>query len=498
MTGTDDRRRGLAAAVVCLVTVVAFETMSVATIMPRVRADVGGLSLYGWAFSGLALGQVLGIVLAGAWVDRDNPAKPMAVGLGVYAVGLLVSGIADSMFVVVVGRVLQGYGAGSVPAVGYACVGRGFPEDRRARVFAWMASAWVVPALVGPAIAAWVAVHVGWRWVFLGLIPVVAIVGVPALRPIAALGRVAGSTAPVGADAADAAGGGHRRTVGLALVAVVGTGVALASLDAPAVTVAVVGFSAGLVALGLAFRSLTPPGTLRLSRGLGATVATRGLLTFSFLGADAYIALALTDVRGTSTLFAGVVLSSAALTWTTGAWIGARTIGDVGPRRLVVTGIALVPVGIAGIAAVVSTSVSVWWAVPAWLVGGLGIGLAYAALSQAVLMAAEPRRMGAAASALQLSDVLGVALGTGLGGALVAIADRRGVAVDGSTVHAGVLMAWGITAAVAVVGIWAASRMTGLRAPSAAVEERGDDAVGVVREVAAEGAGGPPPHTVGG
>lgn len=490
----SDARRGLAAAVVCLVTVVAFETMSVATIMPDVRADVGGLSLYGWAFSGLALGQVLGIVLVGAWVDRDNPARPMLVGLVVYAVGLAVSGAATSMLVVVVGRVLQGYGAGAVPAVAYVCVGRGFPEERRAKVFAWMATAWVLPALIGPAVAGFVSHQVGWRWVFLGLIPVVVLIGVPALRPIAALGRPtpgSGAPAPGAADA--------RRSIGLAAIAVVGTGVALASLDQASPVLAAVGFVAGATVLGGAFRRVAPPGTLRLSRGLGATVAARGLLTFSFLGADAYIALALTDVRGTSTVFAGVVLSSAALTWTAGSWIGARTISTVGPRRLVVTGVSIVPIGIAGLAAVVSTSVSPWWAIVAWLVGGLGIGLAYAALSQAVLLAAEPERMGAAASALQLSDVLGVALGTGIGGALIAIADRRGITVDGSTVHAGVLAAWAVTSIVGVVGVWSASRMTGLRAPgSAPGSAPGHDVVDDAVDASADLGGGQAEHPVGG
>ena len=124
MTSTIDTRaerrsgnNGLAAALVCLVTVVAFETMSVATIMPKVLADIGGLGLYGWAFSGLALGEVMGIVIAGTWTDRVNPVRPILVGLVVYSIGLVISGLANDMLVVVIGRVLQGYGSGTVPAV---------------------------------------------------------------------------------------------------------------------------------------------------------------------------------------------------------------------------------------------------------------------------------------------------------------------------------------------------------------------------------------------
>ena len=116
-------------------------------------------------------------------------------------------------------------------------------------------------------------------------------------------------------------------------------------------------------------------------------------------------------------------------------------------------------IGIAAMAAVVHSSVNPWWAVGAWLVGGLGIGLAYAPLTQAVISAADPAQLGAATSALQLSDVLGFALGTGLGGALVALADHHAVEVGSSTVHAGVLMVFAVTAAVGVLGIVASRRM---------------------------------------
>lgn len=444
--------RSLAAALVCLVTVVAFETMSVATIMPDVKADIGGISLYGWAFSGLALGEVMGIVLAGSWADRANPARPIMVGLTVYTAGLVVSGTANSMIVVVVGRVLQGFGAGTVPAVAYVCVGRGFAEDERARVFAWMSTAWVVPSLVGPGAAGLISRHAGWRMVFLGLIPIVLGVGALALRPIGALGRPAVTSDP-GTPTA-------RRTVLLAATAVAGTGVALGGLQSTSVPLLAVLVVGGGGVLVWAFRQITPVGTLRVAPGLPAAVAVRGMLTFGFLGADAFVALALTNVRGTSTQFAGLVLSSAAFTWTAGSWTSARAIARVGPRRLVGVGLMFVTIGVGAMAAVVSTDVSPWFAVGAWMIGGLGIGLAYSPLSQAAISAADPGRLGAATSALQLSDVLGFALGTGLGGALVAIAEKRSIAIDGSRVFAGVSMVWAVTGLVAVVGALSSRRMT--------------------------------------
>lgn len=463
---SDERRSGnaLAAALVCLVTVVAFETMSVATVMPKVLDDLGGLNVYGWAFSGLALGEVMGIVIAGMWCDRANPARPIIVGLSVYVAGLVVSGLAPSMMIVVAGRVLQGFGSGTVPAVAYVSVGRGFAESERPRVFAWMSTAWVVPAMVGPSAAGALAQAVGWRWVFLGLIPVVVGVGALAVAPIRRLGS------PV-RDSIDEAGAAVR-TIRLALAAVLGTAVALGALQFRSPAAMAVGLAVGLAVLGSAFVRIAPAGTLTLRRGVPATVAARGLLTCSFLGADAFVALALNRVRHMSIRDAGIVLSSAAITWTIGSWYSARRIESVGPRRLIVGGFGFVIAGIGAMAAVISTDVNPWWAIGAWMVGGLGIGLAYAPLTQAVISSSDPSRIGAATSALQLSDVLGFALGTGLGGALVEFADRYGWTVSSasvasasdssvaaSSVLAGVLAVFAFTAAAGVVGTVAAGRV---------------------------------------
>ena len=91
-------------------------------------------------------------------------------------------------WLLVVARVVQGLGAGTVPAVAYACIGRSYPPSARPRMFAVLSTAWVVPALVGPALAGVVARGLGWRWVFLGLLPLVAIAAVMTLPALFRIG----------------------------------------------------------------------------------------------------------------------------------------------------------------------------------------------------------------------------------------------------------------------------------------------------------------------
>ncbi len=406
-------RRLLTVGLILLVTLVASEALAVATVMPQVERDLGDLGLYGWVFSGFFLGNLVGIVVSGRACDRMRPVVPFAVGLVLFVSGLILAGSATSMPMLVAARVFQGIGAGALPAVAYVCIGRQYPAESRPRMFALLSTAWVVPSLIGPSAAAVVGSHFGWKWVFLGLVPVVVVCGAVVIRAVA---RV--ETPPN-----DDPGGSSLRD---ALLVAAGAGLALAGLDQVRWVVMVPMTAIG-VAVGLtAFRRLTPPGTLRARPGLPAAVLVRGILTFSFFQADAYVPLTLTSVRGAATIVGGLALTASSVFWTVGSWVQERRIGRAGPRPLVGGGMLFVGLGIALLMVTVLHGVPVGLGVVAWGVAGLGIGVAYSPLSVTALAEAEPGQEGAATAALQLSDVLGVALGTGIGGVIIGAGHRAG------------------------------------------------------------------------
>ncbi|MDP9074675.1 MAG: MFS transporter, partial [Actinomycetota bacterium] len=182
-------RRALSVGLVMTITVIASEALSVVTIMPLVARDLGGLRLYGWVFSAFMLTSMVGIVAAGRQADRRGPAQPYIAGLVLFGAGLVVAGLAPNMLVLVLGRALQGLGAGAIPAVAYVAIGRSLPDRVRPRMMAVLATAWVLPGLFGPAISAEVARQLSWRWVFLGLVPLVVVAGPIALPALVRLGR---------------------------------------------------------------------------------------------------------------------------------------------------------------------------------------------------------------------------------------------------------------------------------------------------------------------
>ena len=450
-------RRRLTAALVLTITLVAFESLAIATVMPVVADDLGGLGLYGWVFAGFFLGSLLGIVLAGRAADRRGTRLPFAAGLALFSVGLVVGGCAVSMPMLVAGRVAQGIGAGVIPAVAYTSVARAYPPDLRPRVFAVFSSAWVVPGLIGPAAASAIAGWTSWRVVFLALLPLVALAAALALPVLS--DRVVAARVDPDADLArsadgprgDSGGADDRRRDAVVLVA--GVAAVLAGLGAHQPALAVVLVVAGAAPAVWAFVRLVPEGTVTLHRGLPAAVATRGLLTFAFFGADAFVSLAVTDAHDAPTWVAGLALTAATLAWTTGAWVQQRVVRTRGPRWLVRRGLALVAVGIAGLIVGLG-SVPVGVIVAAWAVAGLGIGLCYAPISVTVLGTAAPGQEGRASASMQLTDVLGVSLGTGVVGVFVAVGDGRGWATSSS-----LTLGYLVPLAVAVFGVAAASRL---------------------------------------
>jgi MFS family permease len=441
------QHRALTTGLVLTITFMASEALAVVTVMPVAARELGGLRLYGWVFSAYMLGNVVGIVTAGRAADRRGPAVPFVAGVVLFAAGLTVAGLAPTMEVLVGGRVLQGIGAGAVPSVAYASIGRSLPGSLRARMMAVLSTAWVVPGLAGPAVSAEVAHLFGWRWVFLGLLPVVAAAAAMALPALIRLGPPPAGPAHA-PSAGGATGGGRPLAVGIATAA--GAAMVLAGLTLVAGTGAAAGGAAllatGGVIMVVALRRLLPAGTLRARRGLPATIAQRGLLTFTFFGADAYVTLAVTALRHRSPLVAGIAVTGATLSWTAGAWIQARLAATWEGRRLVRTGLVIVLAGIAGMILMLQPGVPLAEGLAAWTVAGLGMGLANAPLSLLMLRLAQPGREGQASASLNLADVLGTALGIGVGGAAVAATAR-------TDLRQGVTCAFAIAAAVGVAAL---------------------------------------------
>jgi MFS family permease len=433
--------RALTAGILLAVTAIACEGMAVSTVLPSVAVSLGGLGDYGWAFSAFMLASLLGAIYAGRSADRNNVISPARLGFASFAAGLVIGGVAPLWPVFLLARAVQGFGAGCLISVAYVAVARGYPEHLRPRLMALLSTAWVVPALVGPAIAGQVAEHASWRWVFVGILPATAVAAWMLLPRLPRL-SMPGSAPP-------AANADRRMLTAVRLTAGVALALFAVSLNVllPSLILGAVGLAIGLPA----FERLLPAGTLRARNGLPAAVCLRGLLAFGFFGAEALIPLGLATSRDVPPSLVGLALTAGALAWVVGSWgqdrAEAASGGSVTQRALrAAVGLLFVLCGIVGAAAViVSPSLPVELVVAAWALGGLGMGVAYPAATLTALGSAASGAEGSAAASLQLAETVGTAIGTGAAGALFALSASLGRGTSDG-------LAWGfLLASVAIV-----------------------------------------------
>jgi MFS family permease len=166
------------------------------------------------------------------------------------------------------------------------------------------------------------------------------------------------------------------------------------------------------------------------------------------------VTLAVTTIRHHTPVYAGIAVTGATLSWTAGAWIQARLNDTWEGRRLIRTGLVIVLAGIAGMVVALQPAIPAWSALVAWTVAGLGMGLAYAPISLMMLRKAPPGQEGRVSASLNLADVLGTAIGIGIGGAAVA-------ASTGHDLRAGVTAAFAAAALAGLAALAVTGRLPG-------------------------------------
>jgi MFS family permease len=384
-------RRAACLGAVALISMLAFESIAVATAMPAVAEALHGLPLYALAFGATLATSVLGMTAAGQLCDKRGPFRAALAGLAAFLAGLLLAGFATSMPLLVAGRALQGLGSGVLGVTLYVGVGQVVPQALHPKLFAMFAGAWVVPGLVGPALASFLVQFLGWRSVFLAVaavVPVAAALMLPALKG-------------VGSGTGEALRWGAMRWAVLAsLGALTLHAASQAGAGAPLL------FCIGLAIAGIAARLLLPAGTLRAARGLPTVILLRGLIAATFASAEAFLPLLLTQHFGWSLTQAGIALSAGAVTWSIGSALQARVTRPERRRLLLPGGFGLTVLGLLVVIAPLGIALPSGLVFAGWATVGLGIGLSFPMLSVLLLKLSPPESQGSNTSALQLSDAL--------------------------------------------------------------------------------------------
>lgn len=419
-------RTRLTLALVLVELVAGIQSLVVTTVMPRVLQDLGGVEFYGLVFSGYLLSGLVSIPLAGRAADRRGMSRPFLSMALLFAAATLVAGLAPSMLTLAAARLVQGYGGGAMYALAYGVVSRRYPAALRARMLALLSGVWVVSGLVGPAYGALLASTVGWRWSFVGVVPLIALATLllrPGLR-----GMTGDATVPP-------------LSPRWPLLLAVAVGTALVGLSAAGAMGVALGV-AGVAGASVALRRVLPP----LRGHTGAALVLSFLLNICAFTADAFLPLLLTGVRGRTVAEAGIVVTVGSVTWFPGSWWQSRVAHRISARRLTALGTAFVLVGVAGVSSLlVGAPLAVVY--PMWALQGVGMGIAFNTVMLVSMAADAGAAQNTALSGRFVMGRLGIIAGTGAGGVAIAAAHALGSPLShGLAVVFGLALAMGVTA----------------------------------------------------
>ncbi|CAM2903157.1 MFS transporter [Saccharomonospora xinjiangensis] len=453
MTHTEPRRRGVlwtpehrltTAGLLLVITLLAFESMGVATATPAMVADLDGGDLYSWPFTTFLVASVAATVLSGRVCDRHGPAPSLLIAPWIFLAGLVAAGLAPTMGVLLAGRALQGFGTGALMVATSVLIALTYDDRDRPVIYAANAAAWVIPAVVGPSIAGLVTETVGWRWVFLGLVPLM-LLGIGLLLPV--VRRLPAHVADPSA---------RRAGIPSAVAAALAVAALTWAAQHPSPAALAYGVPA-LVVVAVALRRLLPEGTLRGRPGLPTVVASRSLIGGAFAGMEAYLPLIMSEVHGYNAALAGLPLTVSALSWSAASAVQGRYLGW-GRETLLRAGFAFVAVGLALFALLAWGDAPAWVAFAAAAFGGAGMGVGLPSISVLLLRLSPEAERGFNTSAMQLGDWISSALAIGAGGVLLALGGGATNPSAGITTLASAL------AAIAVLGVVLARRGLGVKA----------------------------------
>ncbi|WP_246072937.1 MDR family MFS transporter [Paenibacillus dokdonensis] len=144
----------------------------VSTAMPTIIRDLHGLALYGWVAGIYMLAATIFMPILGKLADIYGRKVIYLSCMGLFIAGSIVCGLAPSMTVLLIGRGIQGIGAGGLMPIALVIIGDAYPLEQRAKIQSLFGPMMIVPQLLGPTVGGYLVGHVNWHWVFLINIPV--------------------------------------------------------------------------------------------------------------------------------------------------------------------------------------------------------------------------------------------------------------------------------------------------------------------------------------
>jgi EmrB/QacA subfamily drug resistance transporter len=406
-----NRRRAVTAGIMLGSFLAALETTVVGTAMPTVIASLGGLNVYSWVFTAYILTSTVTVPVWGRLSDLLGRKSLYTSAIIIFLIGSTLSGMAWNIWVLIIFRAVQGFGAGGIIPIGMTINGDIYTLRERAKVQGLFSLMWGLASIVGPLAGGFITEHFSWQWVFYINIPF----GLAAAFVVGfALKEPAKLTKPV----IDYAGASWLFISTTLLLVVLSD---LKDWQNPLMVAAIVGaLGFGVLFIRTEQKAVEPiiPLSIFRNRIVAYGSLTGFLMGTAMFGALTFIPLFVQGTLGGSATEAGVVLTPLLLGWVILAIIGGRLMLKIGYRPTIIIGLVFVFVSFAILSKI--TQFTPRWVLLADIaLMGAGMGLVVLTLVLATQNSVERNQLGIATSLTQFSRSIGGAMGVAVMGTML-------------------------------------------------------------------------------
>jgi EmrB/QacA subfamily drug resistance transporter len=393
----------------------ALDQTIVATALPRIVSDLGGITQYSWVFTAYMLTSTVTVPLYGKLGDVYGRKNLFLFAIVVFLLGSALCGAATDMTQLILFRAIQGIGAGGLFPLSLAVIGNIVPPRDRGRWQGLIGAVFAAASILGPAVGGFIVDNASWRWVFLVNLPVggLALVVISITMP---------RRAPQTAHTIDWLGAGLLAAgVGSLLMGLVWGG-----KDYPWTSGHVIGAlvlaAALLTVFGLVERRAPEPilpfDILR-NPIVAGSIACMALVGMAMFGTISYVPLFVQGVIGTSATSSGVVLTPLMLGAVTTSLLTGQLISRTGRYRWnVVFGPLVLATGMFLLSRMNAHTTN-GEAARNMVIAGVGIGSMMQVFVISVQNAVSRAHIGSATALTQFSRQMGATIGVTVIGAIV-------------------------------------------------------------------------------
>ncbi len=415
MQTSKQQRLWITIAVLTGMLLAAMESTVVSTAMPTVIASLGGLARYSWVFSIYLLTSTVSMPIWGKLSDLYGRRSAYLLGISIFLIGSVLSGLSQSMNQLIIFRALQGLGAGAIIPLGLTIIGEIYTIQERAKMQGLFSSVWGIASILGPVLGGFISDNFSWRWVFYINIPF----GLLATLVVSfSMKNLPISTTTPKIDYAGA----------ISLTALISL-LLIVCLESKEISSSLIIVSLLVTCLFLLFafiyfekQAIEPILPLSLFQERIFLISSVGnfLLGCVLFGTLSFVPLFMQSVLKSTATEAGKTIMFLLFSWIFSSFISSKLILRFGYRPLVILGMIALVLGNFLLILAINPNSNKYYIYLSIATIGIGMGLATFAILMAVQTQVEHKLLGVVTSSTQFFRNIGGVLGTGILGSILA------------------------------------------------------------------------------